>query len=107
MEKMVLELDRAEAQTIYGIVHERMNSDTCTEYERIQLLDIKAVMVHEETVLGNGDSIDEVLRNLIQPHVVALETHLAVGVLDLLKKTGDHERCDGRIENGTEKHLKN
>lgn len=42
MEKMVLELDRAEAQTLYAIVHERMNSDTCTEYERIQLLDIKS-----------------------------------------------------------------
>lgn len=41
MEKMVLELDRAEAQTIYAIVHERINSDTCTEYERIQLLNIK------------------------------------------------------------------
>ena len=55
----------------------------------------------------HGNLSDEVLRNLIQPHVVALETHLAVGVLDLLKKTGDHERCDGRIENGTEKHLEN
>lgn len=41
MEKMVLELDRADAQTLYAIVHERMNSDTCTEYERIQLLGIK------------------------------------------------------------------
>lgn len=45
MEKMVLELDRAEAQTIYSIVHERMNSDTCTEYERIQLLDIKGKLM--------------------------------------------------------------
>ena len=45
MEKMVLELDRAEAQIIYTIVHERMNSDTCTEYERIQLLDIKGELM--------------------------------------------------------------
>ena len=45
MDKMVLELDRAEAQTIYGIVHERMNSGTCTEYERIQLLDIKSKLM--------------------------------------------------------------
>ena len=45
MEKMVLELDRAEAQTIYGIVHERMNSDTCAEYERIQLLDIQGKLM--------------------------------------------------------------
>ena len=45
MEKMVLELDRAEAQTLYGIVHEKMNSDTCTEYERIQLLDIKGKLM--------------------------------------------------------------
>lgn len=45
MEKMVLELDRAEAQTIYAIVHERMNSETCTEYERIQLLDIKGKLM--------------------------------------------------------------
>lgn len=45
MEKMVLELDRAEAQTIYGIVCERVNSDTCTEYERIQLLDIKGKLM--------------------------------------------------------------
>lgn len=43
--KMVLELDRADAQTIYAIVHERMNSDTCTEYERIQLLDIKSKLM--------------------------------------------------------------
>ena len=45
MEKMVLELDRAEAQIIYTIVHERMNSNTCTEYERIQLLDIKGKLM--------------------------------------------------------------
>lgn len=45
MEKMVLELDRADAQTIYAIVHERMNSETCTEYERIQLLDIKSKLM--------------------------------------------------------------
>ena len=40
-DKMILELDRAEAQTLYGNVHEKINSDTCTEYERIQLLNIK------------------------------------------------------------------
>lgn len=45
MEKMVLELDRSEAQTLYAIVHERMNSETCTEYERIQLLDIKSKLM--------------------------------------------------------------
>lgn len=45
MEKMVLELDRADAQTIYAIVHERVNSDTCTEYERVRLLGIKSKLI--------------------------------------------------------------
>jgi hypothetical protein len=41
MEKMVLELDRAEAQTLYGVVCEKLNSGIFSEYTRIELTDIK------------------------------------------------------------------
>ena len=41
MEKMVLELGRAEAQTLYGVICEKLNSGIFSEYTRIELTDIK------------------------------------------------------------------
>lgn len=41
MEKMVLELDRAEALTLYGVVCEKLNSGIYSEYARIELTYIK------------------------------------------------------------------
>ncbi len=41
MEKMVLELGRAEAQTLYDVVCEKLNSGIFSEYTRIELTDIK------------------------------------------------------------------
>lgn len=41
MEKIVLELDRAEAQTLYGVVCEKLNNGVYNEYTRIELNAIK------------------------------------------------------------------
>jgi hypothetical protein len=40
-DKMVLELGRAEAQTLYGVVCEKLNSGIYSEYTRIELTNIK------------------------------------------------------------------
>ena len=41
MEKMVLDLNRSEAQTLYGVVCEKLNSGIYSEYARIELTYIK------------------------------------------------------------------
>ena len=41
MEKIVLELNRAEAQTLYGVVCEKLSNGVYSEYTRIELNAIK------------------------------------------------------------------
>ena len=41
MEKMVLELNSSEAQTLYGVVCEKLNNGIFSEYARIELTYIK------------------------------------------------------------------
>ena len=41
MEKIVLELNRSEAQTLYGVVCEKLNNGVYNEYTRIELNAIK------------------------------------------------------------------
>jgi hypothetical protein len=41
MEKLVLELNRSEAQTLYGVVCEKLNNGIFNEYARIELMYVK------------------------------------------------------------------
>ena len=64
----------------------------------LHLLHVEAVMVKEETVLGINDSGDEVRRDGVEGHVVALEVDGAVAVKGLLEETLHHQGCERRIE---------
>lgn len=44
-DKMVLELDRAVAQTLYGVVCEKLNSGIFSEYTRIELETVKGKLM--------------------------------------------------------------
>ena len=76
------------------------------DIRHLHLVDIEAMVIHIEAVLGDNDGVDQIFGNLAKRHIVALKAHYAIGVFHLLEETLDHQRRERGIENGTKQHLK-